>query len=281
MEIVSGKGARLCSCRRQDEYAHLLSKARVPVRFLESDLSTFEILDPNTGMINEYAERARDKALKFLSDYPNVHKGLLFTGPVGVGKTHLAVSIVKGLIDRKVTNCLFYEFGWLLKVIQDSYNPTTQASEMQVLSRIIDVEVLVLDEIGASKPTDWVKDTLMNIINTRYNRQKITIFTTNYLDEEHSLNRIDRKYVEEAILRQEGTPNSIDSIKRRFRSYTLQDWEGLIDREKLKIRVSKETLQERIGLRLRSRMYEMCDEVFINGEDFRRKKRSGSRINSK
>jgi DNA replication protein DnaC len=152
-------------------------------------------------------------------EYPAVERGLLFMGTVGVGKTHLAVSILKGLTERGFS-CLFYEFGALLKEIQGSYNIVSQTSELKVLAPVFDADVLVLDEIGASKPTDWVRDTMAHIINTRYNDKKLTVFTTNYLDE------------------------------RR----TERD----------------ETLEDRIGVRLRSRLFEMSKTVMINGEDFRR-----------
>lgn len=284
MEIVNGKGARSCGGCRQGKSALLssLEKARVPDRYLKCDFSNYSLLSPGTGDFNPYAERARDKALEFVQKYPYVDRGLLFMGPVGVGKTHLATSIIKGLIDRNFTSCLFYEFGWLLKEIQDSYNPNTQMSEMQLLSRIIEIDVLVLDEIGASKPTDWVKDTLMNIISTRYNKQKVTIFTTNYLDEEYILTRhIDREYVEKAMLRREGNRGNIESIRKWFDTLTIPEQEEEIRKEKRNLLVSKETFQDRIGVRLRSRLYEMCDDVYIDGSDFRRKGRKGSRVSKK
>jgi hypothetical protein len=89
--------------------------------------------------------------MKFTQEFPAVDQGLLLTGPVGVGKTHLAVSILKGLTERGGFSCLFYEFGSLLKEIQDSYNSATQTSELGVLSPVLNVDVLVLDELGASK----------------------------------------------------------------------------------------------------------------------------------
>ncbi len=104
-------------------------------------------------------------------------------GTVGVGKTHLAIAVLKDLIEKKGVTCLFYESGSLLKAIQDSYNPVSQTSEMRVLAPVYQAEVLVLDELGATVPTNWVRDTLYQIINTRYNNKKLTIFTTNYLDE--------------------------------------------------------------------------------------------------
>jgi DNA replication protein DnaC len=103
-------------------------------------------------------------------------------GPVGTGKTHLAVAILRQLIKRYRIHGLFYQFGALLKEIQNSYNQTTQASEWSILQPVLDAEVLVLDELGVSKPTDWVRDTMLHVINSRYNDNRITIFTTNYRD---------------------------------------------------------------------------------------------------
>src|SRR4030095_4366087 len=132
-----------------------------------------------------------------------------------------------GLTERGF-KCLFYDFASLLKEIQDSYNPNTQTSELSVLAPVLKTDILVLDELGASKPTDWVRDTMTHVINTRYNDKRLTVFTTNYPDER---------------------PN---------------------DRE--------ETLEDRIGVRLRSRLFEMCKTVVIDGKDFRRKFDKASRL---
>ena len=212
MEIVSGKGARVCSCRKLREQHGQFDSVRLPKRY---DGFHFGNYKPQ----NESQTIALKSAMAFAMEYPAVDRGLLLMGSVGVGKTHLAVSILKGLTERGFS-CLFYEFGSLLKEIQDSYNANTQSSELAVLAPVLNVDILVLDELGASKPTDWVRDTMAHIINTRYNEKKFTIFTTNYLDER---------------------PN---------------------DRE--------ETLEDRIGVRVRSRLYEMCRTVQMNGNDYRR-----------
>jgi DNA replication protein DnaC len=133
---------------------------------------------------------------------------------------HLSAAILRGLSEKGVP-CLFYEFGALLKEIQNSYDPVSQASELKVLAPVYEAEVLVLDELGASQPTDWVRDTMMQVIGTRYNERRLTIFTTNYGD------------------------------ARR--------------------RPSEETLEDRVGVRLRSRLYEMCRTVIVEGEDYRRR----------
>ncbi|MBP7375195.1 MAG: ATP-binding protein [Pyrinomonadaceae bacterium] len=213
MEVIPGKGARKCECRNTVNGTDPLKASRIPAKYQNASFESFLLLDP-------HKERALKKAFDFTKQYPKVTQGLLLMGPVGVGKTHLAISILKELIETKNCRCLFYEFNALLKEIQGSYNPATQASEMEILSPIMNVDLLVLDELGASKPTDWVRDTLGHIINSRYNNNKFTIFTTNYLDER---------------------PNDRD-----------------------------ETLEDRIGIRTRSRLYEMCQTVVIKGDDFRR-----------
>lgn len=212
VEIVDGKGARLCSCQRSNARANPFERVRVPKRYISCHLNSYVPTHPSQ-------ERAARFAMQFTQEYPAVDQGVLLSGPVGVGKTHLAVSMLKGLTERGFT-CLFYEFGALLKEIQDSYNPNTRTSELGVLAPVLNAEILVLDELGASKPTDWVRDTMAHIINTRYNENRFTIFTTNYLDTRSS------------------------------------------DRE--------ETLEDRIGVRLRSRLFEMCKTIEINGPDYRK-----------
>jgi DNA replication protein DnaC len=216
MEIVPGKGARICSCQQRAGNSNLLTKAKLPRRYLSCHFNTYK-----PGPTEKSQSIALKFAMEFVKNFPAVDRGILFTGPVGVGKTHLAVSILMGLSERGF-NCLFYEFGSLLKEIQDSYNPNTKASELGVLSPVLNAEVLVLDELGASKPTDWVRDTMAHIINSRYNDNKVTIFTTNYPDTQS--------------------------------------------------KPSEETLEDRIGVRLRSRLYEMCKTVDVGGSDYRPKK---------
>ena len=173
-------------------------------------------------------------------------------GSVGVGKTHLAVAILRELIGKGVP-CLFYESGSLLKKIQDSYNPISKTSELRVLAPVYEAEVLVLDELGSTILTDWVRDTMYQIINTRYNDKKLTIFTTNRLDE----------------LRME-EPSGIQSDEASMprlnpRSLTVDS--GAV---KSSARRSK-TLEEQIGVPLRSRLYEMCNKVLIEGGDYRKR----------
>jgi DNA replication protein DnaC len=207
------KGAIPCPCRRPDRFKKLLAAAHIPRRYVACSFDSFKSASGSSQ------DRALIRAQTLVNEYPAVDRGLLFMGPAGVGKTHLAVAIIRGLIEKGFAG-VFSEFGALLKEIQDSYNPISKSSELKVLAPIYQTEVLVLDELGATIPTDWVRDTMYQIINKRYNDNKLTIFTTTYSDERRS--------------------------------------------EK------EQVLEDRIGSRLRSRLYEMCTKVVMDGGDYRR-----------
>jgi DNA replication protein DnaC len=233
--LEPGKGATICECRRSNSGTRALDAARLPLRFRECSFHNYYPKNDSQYFAHSFASR-------LVTEYPAVETGLLFMGSVGVGKTHLAVAVLKDLIEKKGVTCLFYESGSLLKAIQDSYNPVSQTSEMRVLAPVYQAEVLLLDELGASVPTNWVRDTLYQIINTRYNNKKLTIFTTNYLDEPRAA--------------AEEVPDSPDQKRRRtFAADRISDLT---------------TLEERIGTPLRSRLYEMCKKVVIEGEDYRK-----------
>jgi DNA replication protein DnaC len=251
--LEAGKGAIICDCRRSNSGSRALDAARIPPRFRHCSFHNYY---PKPGNNSQYF--AHSWASRLVDDYPAVDVGILFMGPVGVGKTHLAVAILKELIEKKGVSCLFYESGSLLKAIQDSYNPISKTSEMGVLAPVFQAEILVLDELGATVPTDWVRDTMYQIINTRYNQNRLTIFTTNHLDE----------------------PNNEDEVKK-LQSQLQEFQTGPYDRDNKKqekeiesrlksVRQTK-TLEERIGTPLRSRLYEMCKKVMIEGEDFRKR----------
>ena len=122
------------------------------------------------------------RARKFVDGFPveTAGDGLLLTGSIGVGKTHLAVGILQALVAERGAYGLFYDYRDLLKQVQNSYNQSVAATELEVLRPVFEAEVLVLDELGAAKPSDWVWDTVAHILNTRYNDRRTTIITTNY-----------------------------------------------------------------------------------------------------
>jgi DNA replication protein DnaC len=227
-----------CQCRVEERTEHLLDRARVPRRYEQCAFENFDIRkDKESGKANLSLSRAKLYAERFVEEYPTNDFGLLFVGPTGVGKTHLAVAILRELMIRKGIECLFYDFRDLLKEIQDSYNPVSESSELRVLQPVLDVEVLLLDELSAAHPTDWVKETLAHLINSRYNQKKVTLITTTLRFGEAADRR--PRPGERPMPSGETIPN----IER--------------------------TLNE-LGVTLRSRLYEMCKLVEMDSDDFRK-----------
>lgn len=210
------KGGRTCECRLRLNSDLLLARAKIPDRYKDSTLTNY-ICEP--GNVTQQA--AVHYSLHLIEDYPLSERGLMLIGPTGVGKTHLAVAILKGLITKGVPS-LFCETTSLLKHIQRSYSPLSQLSEMEILHPVFKAEVLLLDELGALTPSEWVLGTLLDLVNARYNDMKLTIFTSNYGDQ---------------------------AVGR-----------------------AGQTLADRIGVRVRSRIHEMCKTHVIEANDFRQRR---------
>src|SRR3954465_2443395 len=223
-----------CGCRTGNWSERLLKKARIPARYEHCALSNFDSDFP--GATRRLAD-ALFQSNRFVEEYPLETTGLMLLGPIGVGKTHLAVGILRELVVQKSAACLFYDYRELLKEIQNSYNATVQTTELEILKPVFETEVLVLDELGAVKATEWVWDTVSHILNTRYNDKLTTIITTNFADQPPAA-----------------------TAGRDLTSRATRD----------------ETLGDRIGERMRSRLHEMCRIVHIEGEDVRQKMRSGT-----
>lgn len=226
--------AQDCTCRIERRAARMMSRAHIPRRYEHCTLESYETDFPSS---NRTLSAAHLRARRFVESYPleTAGTGLLLTGSIGVGKTHLAVGILQSLVAERGATGLFYDYRDLLKQVQNSYNRQVAATELEILAPVFDAEVLVLDELGASKPTDWVWDTVAHILNTRYNDRRTTIITTNYANF--------------APLGTEPAPRA--SLR-------------------------EETLGDRIGERMRSRLQEMCVVVEMHGEDFRQKVKRAS-----
>lgn len=163
-----------CECWKQRQAGKLLNSAGIEPRYARCSLDSFVVYS------NEKLQNAVIKAKKFVERFPVVDKGLILTGPPGIGKTHIAVSVLKQLVVEKQVRGLFYDVPNLLRVIRSTYNPVVRTAELDVLRPVMDAELLVLDDLGREKPTEWVEDTMNLIVNTRYNQKLPTIFTTNY-----------------------------------------------------------------------------------------------------
>lgn len=221
-----------CTCLDGERTARLLAGARIPRRYEHCAFENFDIRKDAHGQNNSSLAAAKLWAQKFVEEYPTEF-GLLLVGTTGAGKTHLAVAVVRDLALRKGVECLFYDFHDLLKEIRDSYDAVSQTSELRVLQPVLDVDVLLLDELASSNPSEWVKETLAHVINSRYNRKKVTLITTTL---------------------------PFDSATPR-RDVRTPSGELVPDVEK--------SLNQ-FGATLRSRLYEMCKLIRIDSDDYRK-----------
>jgi DNA replication protein DnaC len=231
-DVISGSERRVtrCDCFLQTQAKHLLVVSEIPARYADCEFSNYE-----TGG-NEGLAAAKIKIETWAAQYPMDRSGLLLVGPSGVGKTHLSVAALKRLTQKGV-HCLFCDYRELLKKIQNSYNPSVQTTELDLLRPIFETEVVLLDDLGAVKPSEWVWDTVSLILNARYNEKLTTVITSNFLDGASA------------------ATERIDGPRRAAR---------------------EETLGDRIGERMRSRLFEMCRLVQVNGKDYRQKFRNAN-----
>jgi len=219
--------SRPCECQQAEREQNRLAAARIPQRYRECTLDDYEIYHEADRSLG----RALQTARKFVEAYPvdTAGKGLLFTGSIGVGKTHLAVGVLRRLVQERGVRGLFCDYRELLKNIQNSYNPQVNTTELELLKPIFRAEVLILDDLGAQKPNEWVWDTVALILNTRYNDKQSTLITTNYPN----------------LPAGGGAQTDAERASR------------------------EQTLGDRIGDRMRSRLSEMCVQVEMTGKDFR------------
>jgi DNA replication protein DnaC len=243
-----------CDCTTGDKAERVLARARVPDRYRHCDFENFEtdneIENASREQLaawNRSLAQAKLIVQRFAQEFspvPEMHndQGLLLMGPCGAGKTHLAVSALKEVVERGHSG-LFYDYRELLKEIQDSYNAESQSTEMSVLEPVLKVEILVLDDVGSSKPSPWALETVGHILNTRYNEKRVTILTTNFLDADAA------------------TAPAPAARVAGMRAPTFED-----------------TLTDRVGKRIRSRLYEMCRTIEMSAPDYRKEIRNISRF---
>jgi DNA replication protein DnaC len=247
---TSYRFAVLCDCTSTDRCERALDRARIPQRYRHCDFESFEAdlqydhgPEKDLASWNRSLEQAKLVVEAFARDFPvGTEHGLLLMGPCGVGKTHLAVAALQTIVLRGHSG-LSYDYRELLKEIQASYNPEHPTTEMGVLEPVLTVEVLLLDDLGSSKPSLWALETVGHILNTRYNENRVTLLTTNYLDS--------------------------DTLPQKTASSPL----GAATRTAV-----EDTLGERVGMRIRSRLYEMCRTIEIVAPDYRKEIRQARRF---
>src|SRR3954451_20101187 len=164
-----------CSCKRAEAGQMRLASANIPRRYQHCTIANFTAY-------NESLKKAAAVAGRLAEEFPAAGRGLFFEGQPGVGKTHLAVAMLKQVIERTGARGIFYDTRDLLRVIRSTYDASTRTTELEILRPVMKADLLVLDDLGAEKTSEWVEETMNLIVNTRYNERRLTIFTSNYED---------------------------------------------------------------------------------------------------
>jgi len=219
--------AKACSCQSEKRVSAALRRTVIPMRYQHCTLDNFN--SAYAGFDRSIAA-AHTLVRGFAAQYPLETRGLLLVGSIGSGKTHLAVGALKALVAERGAQGLFSDYRELLREIQNTYNPQVTTTELDILKPVMEAEVLVLDDLGAIRPSEWVWDTISMILNSRYNNVRTTIITTNYA----------------------ALPPGAGGRR-------------------------EETLGDRIGERMRSRLCEMCRVVEMTGQDFRGRQEQSKR----
>lgn len=167
--IERGEGVEPCTCRY--EGVNLQKYLNIPPRFLPAEFENYTPFSPSQKIALEvcmhYAYTFDEKE----------GKGLTLLGPPQMGKTHLAVAVLKNVYLHKKIRGIFFDTKDLFYRLQ-SYAGSEKY--YRLMRALLDVPLLVLDDLGSERLSDWRIETLSHIINHRYNFLKSTIITTNY-----------------------------------------------------------------------------------------------------
>lgn len=157
--------------------ARKLGDALIPKRFTTRTLGNYQA--ENDG---------QRKALRFCQHYVQIFDEILKTGRCmvligkpGTGKTHLGAGMANELLHNTSRTAVYRTVGAILQAIRSTYDKHSERSEAEILSSLIDPDLLVLDEVGVSKeqPSDFELTTLFAIINGRYEQERPTVVISN------------------------------------------------------------------------------------------------------
>lgn len=223
IENANVSGAEPCGCRAKGRASRLEGSAQIPPLYRKASFDNFEV--PNDNPITRRELTTVLLAVKqFVRDFPNEKRpGLLLIGETGVGKTHLAVAALREIVAKGFEG-LFCNYQSLLNSIKSGYDPASNSSDREAYRIALDSEVLLLDDLGAHRVSDWVEDTVNSIVTYRCDNRKPLIATTNMPDAEAGSNTTQRA--------------ALDSRPEYRR-----------------------TLTDQVGGRARSRLFEMCTVI--------------------
>jgi len=209
-------------------------RAQIPPLYQHASFENLVVPGPDNPIARRELTNVLLELKNFVRDFPNDSRpGLLLIGESGTGKTHLAVAAMRKIVEKGF-ECLFCDYQNLLDRIRSGYDPASNSSDKEAYRVALDSEVLLLDDMGAHRVTDWVEDTITSIVTWRCNQRKALIATTNLPDGDAGSALSERT-----------------ALGRDYRT----------------------TLAERIGARARSRLFEMCTVIRMPlVEDYRLRK---------
>ncbi len=174
-------GAVKCECVAVGRSERLLDSADIPPLYANASFDNFLLPRENPMGYRELTEVFLS-VRGYAREFPNAHKpGLLLMGEPGTGKTHLAVAAFRAILSKGFEG-LFFDYQNLLDRIRSGYDPASNSSDKETYRIAMDKEILLLDDLGAHRVTDWVEDTVTSIITYRCNNRKPFIATTNLID---------------------------------------------------------------------------------------------------
>lgn len=198
---------------KKREIEKLFSISNLGERFSKSTFESF--LDRNGS------DTAYKVAVKYVKTFKEWNgESLLLWGEPGNGKTHLAAAIVNEL-SKKGYIVVFQSVPELLQRIRSTFNSENKENETQIMRALLECDLLILDDIGAEKTTEWVEEKLFNIIDGRYRKELPTLYTSN-LEPKELKNQVGKRSYDRMVETSLTVKNEAASYRREIAKQRLQ-----------------------------------------------------------
>lgn len=179
--MLTDRGAAPCACRREADLMRSWRMARIPKKFLGKTIDSFEA---KTAPQKQIVQAARGFVQAFAGmDADSPAKGMWLRGKEGTGKTHIAVATLKEVIGRGHSG-LYWNVPELFLELRRLMAEKAEMTEADLFDEALRTDLLVLDDLGAERTSDYVLDRLYVMINGRYQNDLATIITTNRTPDE-------------------------------------------------------------------------------------------------